>query len=477
MSVSGQYYSLQRVEKGDIVQLVFDQKDFVMRVYERGVPGSTIDKLSGTLQIEMFGNDLYILRQPITGEIVIEKYLDNVLIWSRSVFAFNFFSSSIAVSEGGVYLLTRADGVIQLPGGGSVQQGPGWVLIRISSEGHVIATTAITGATDIQVTDNNGEGNAVIFGNATQPLVMNRQTVIDKTTLYSFAIFVSPTLGPSDILVVDDIVVTKLAAGFNSIIHIEKDGTDNTLIFNGATGDMWTAELGDVEVQELEVYSGFVAVVVKDNTSLKWFLSQYSLAGELISKIDLPIEGDILTTQLAFNEARFLLYAISSIEGGRLLTEYDGFEDTLVWSVSVPNDTNMVAGVVEKVAVHYSNTVRNFVKRLPALVGAVSQVLWPGGTGTTGCPPGFNPCSCPTGNTGCIPPGCCPIHILPNGQAPSVVIVDFLLTSAFAPVIPGQEYFLDIQRKLTTVELPKRYIGTALDDTKVLMIQTGNLAS
>lgn len=477
MAISGQYYSLQSVVKGDLVQLVFGQKDFVMKIYERGVPGLTIPDMTGTVQIAMFNDMLYVLRNPVAGTIIVEAFANEVLLWRQTIAALNIFHLSFTVDQGGVYVLFRGNGVIQIPNGPTMNVRDGWVLIRFGENGQTIAATNITGATDMIVTNNNGEGNAVIYGNSTKPLIMNQRTVIDKTTLYSFAIFVSPTLGPNEVFVIDDIVVEKVAAGFNSLAHIERENTETTLIFNGVTGAMWTADLGDAEVEELQIFSGFLAVIAKNNTTNKWFLSQYSLEGELTSTAILPVEGDILVTQMAFNQARFLVYAISSIEGGRLLTEYDALDNILVWSVSVPTDTNLVTGTVSKVAIHYTNTIRYFAKRLPALVGAVSEVLWPGGTGTTGCPPGFNTCTCPTGSTGCIPPNCCPIHVLPDGSFPTVVRVDFIVTSAFAPVIPGQEYFLGNNSKLTTVETPKRYIGTAIDDTKVIMLQTGNLAS
>jgi len=46
------------------------------------------------------------------------------------------------------------------------------------------------------------------------------------------------------------------------------------------------------------------------------------------------------------------------------------------------------------------------------------------------------------------------------------------VTSAFSPVIPGKEYFLDFRNNITTEAIPSRYFGTAINTKEVLMYQS-----
>lgn len=496
--ISGVYSSAQSLQVGDIVQLVLGQEGFVMKVYERSTFAFELDNLTVLQATAVFGNYVITVQETNRGNILVQEWTAGTLVWSQTVTALTIFSVSVVAGAAGVFLLINADGVITLPNSVVIQQSTGSINILMSfalSNGQMTAYTTIQNPTVINLTYDNANNVSLIYGNATVPLIIGGATIIDQATLYSFAIFLSPTLTPSTILAVTGIVITQLAAGSGNIAYSVTSFGSTTLFFFGADGTTWSQDLGVFTITEIAIYPGFVSILGFGLIESEFSVFQYTLTGVQINMAVLPFIGFIILTQFAFDGIDFILYAVitNSLTNPTIATlaEYNIFDDVIAWSINIPVTTKFLAGVNSLVTVGFDgNTVDAYGKRLPAVVGAVSAVLWqPGVTGGTGaCPPGFTMCtgSCPncfgsgctgpSGTTGGVTGSCCPNTVLPGCVSPYIVEVDFTLTTAFAPVIPGQEYFIDANRQITTNEVLTKYIGTALDSKRVLMLATGSLA-
>jgi phage tail protein X len=308
---------------------------------------------------------------------------------------------------------------------------------------------------------------------------MNNTVVIDKTSEYAYVITLSPTLTPECILVADNIVITDIVANGGNIAYTERHDNITTLNFVGVGPDeqcansdiSWTVNLGDFTVGDLIFYGTVIAIVGQTNNLVIQVL-QYNIDGTLKASQVLPDEGTVLAYQFAVVGNDFLLYTIAdNLIFGRELVEYNVIDNILIWTTPIPQDSTLLAGTIDRVATASTNMIKSFTKRWPGLIGVVSEVIAPNYAGP-GCAPFWSPC---------VVEGvqiCCPDNPpLPNtGQAPYVVRVDFGLTSALAPVIPGQEYFINNDGLVTVDDTPpNKYIGTALDSTRVLLKMTGNV--
>lgn len=490
MEFSGRYSSIQPVQKGDVVQLVLGREGFVMKVYEKQSFAFERGNLNVLKRIVIFNEYIITVRETNRGNIVIEAFVANVSIWSQTITALTVFDLSLVVGNSGVFLLMNADGVITLPNGSTIQQDPTRVVIRFSlRDGTMIGYSTIQGPTFIDIIYDNEINVALLHGNSTTPLIINGINIVDKSSLYSFIVSLSPTLTPTNTLIVDDAIIDRIAAGRGNIAYTERINGETELSFYTIGGSSWTKSLGVFNVAELEILNNFVAVLGNDPVAQTWTLYQYTFDGTEINNVILPVEGVIRNTQLAFNQNRFILYTIHDLQEVNpvesFLTEYDIYDDVVVWRTPISQSSTLLTGDVSLVAIGNENNLTVYRKRLPALIGAVSEVLWPltgtGTTGQTGCPPGFHPCSgceqCEAGCTGASDvSGCCPDNILPGCRLPYIVNVDFILTRAFSPVIPGQEYFLNTNNEISIDERSNRYIGTALDRERVLMLATGSFA-
>lgn len=489
MEISGIYSSLQPVRRGDVVQLVFGKKDFVMKVYDKPRFSFELTNMFSLRQIAVFNQHVITLREASRGVVIVEAFIRNNLQWSQTINALTIYSMEMVVGNGGVFVLIHGDGIIHLPNGTNIQQGITRVLVRFTLNGQMIAYTTIQGPDLVGVLYDYGEENAAIYGSTKRTLVINGATVISESAPYSFAVALSPTLNPSEILTTDNMSIVKISAGNGDIALIEEIDGVATLFFFNNNDTSWSVALGLFEVSEIQVFDNFIAVVGNEFEQRKYVVYQFNFDGTQINKSILPFEGNVIDTQLAYDNNRFLLYAIIEVEGGRSLVEYNIYDAIIVWSTPVLLNALLVSGTTELVVVGSGSNIQAYTKRLPALIGAVSEVLWPiqgtGSTGSTGntgrgCPTGFHGCTgcpeCESECTGGFSGGCCPDNILPGCILPYVVRVDFILTKAFAPVIPGQEYFLDLSNRITTDEMLDRYIGTALDFERVLMLATGSLA-
>ena len=87
------------------------------------------------------------------------------------------------------------------------------------------------------------------------------------------------------------------------------------------------------------------------------------------------------------------------------------------------------------------------MKRFPALIGVVNALLVPGDTS-----------------------GVCTAPVDIPADVRSTACVDFLMTSALGPLIPGKEYYIDRTASLTMIEEGNFLFGTALDNITLLMI-------
>jgi hypothetical protein len=496
--ISGTYSSVQSLQVGDVVQLVLGQDGFVMKVYEKSTFAYELNNLTALQAIAVFDIYTITVQETNRGNVVVQAWTGGISVWSQTITALTIFNVAVVAGAAGVFLLINADGVITLPNSVVIQQSSGTINILMAfalSNGQMTAYTTIQNPTIINLTYDNANDVSLIYGNATVPLIIGGAVIIDQSGLYSFAVFLSPTLTPSTILAVSGIVITQLAAGSGNIAYSVTSFGSTTLFFFGADGTTWSHDLGVFTITEIAIYPGFVATLGFGLIESEFSVFQYTLTGVQINMAVLPFIGFIILTQFAFNGIDFILYAVitNSLTNPTIATlaEYNVFDDVIAWSINIPVTTTLLAGVNSLVAIGFDgNTVDAYGKRFPAVVGAVSAVLWqPGVTGGTGaCPPGFTMCtgSCPncfgsgctgpSGATGGVTGSCCPNNVLPNCLSPYIVQVDFTLTTAFAPVIPGQEYFLDASRQITTNEVATKYIGTALDSQRVLMLATGSLA-
>lgn len=485
MEISGTYSSIQPVTKGDLVQLVVNKEGFVMKVYEKASFSYLRDDFNEIKAMSIFNEYLVTVRELNRGNIKIETFLKGVSIWSQTIVGLSIVDLSIEVGNAGIFLLFSGDGIITLSNGVLINKGPVRVLNRLElKSGNLIAYSIIQGALELNIIYDQVTNISLIAGNTNKPIVINGVTVINKNNPYSFIIPLSPTLISTQPLIVDNALIEEIAVGNSNIAYTVTINGQVELSFYSETST-WTKNLGAVKVLELEIYDNFVAVVAKDLVQNIWAIYQYTFDGIEINDTTLPVEGFIRLTKLAYNKDRFILYAIvddrETNPTKSSLVEYDIYDDVIAWETPIDLGANFLTGDISLVSLGTNDNLTVYNKRLPALIGAVSQVLWPtsGQSGGTGCPPGFhpcrpgeNPCTGLTGGTG----RCCPDNVLPGCRLPYIVTVDFILTKAFAPVIPGQEYFMStINKDITDVETGNRYIGTALDKERVLMLATGGL--
>src|SRR3972149_3075976 len=385
MQLSSIYSSIQPVQVGDVVQLLYGKKDFVMRVYDKSTFGFDLRNLSTIKQIAIFENHTIIVREISRGVLAVNFYDANILVWSRIINALTIYETQLAVGEAGIFVLFQGDGVITLPNGRVIQQGLVTVLVQFSLQGDVSGSTTIQGPNYTNITYDLQTNRISIFGASSKPLIIGGSTIIDKSSLYSFFVFFAPTLIPiNPPLVADDLSVELAAAGKNNIAFTDTVEDITTLYFHGTLGQDWSVILGTFDVDELGIFNNFVALVGKEVNQEKLTIYQFDFNGIQVSKTVLPIEGEVLQTKFASGDNRFVLYTTTVIPGGHVLTEYDIFDDIITWTTPLNFKPDFLGGTITSIVVANDSRLESYGKRLPALVGAVSEVLWPDQTGQTG---------------------------------------------------------------------------------------------
>lgn len=489
MEISGQYYAIQNVAKGDLVQLVYGQEGFVMRVYEKSKFLYTVNDTNVLQGIGMNGTSLFVLSETLHGNLRIYRVDNNVVVWTQAVNGANFSHLDFVVGNDGVYLYMVGDSVITLPNGISIQDTHLKVLVKFSLSGTLMGFSNIKGPYEVKMAYDFQINEMVMYGNSTEPLYMNNTLVIDRHILYGFIIGLGSTLSPLKIIESLGTIIVRLAAGNGSIAFTNVTDALTYMHFINNLGEDWSVILGNVTVRNIEIFANFIGVVAQDDyTPTNWILYQYAFTQQKILEAPLPVQGIPIHTAFAAGPNRFLLYIIANNMGGAILTEYNVFDDVVAWSIPIPVDPLYVAGDISSVSVAYTNSVLVFGKRLPAVIGVVAEIYQRGTGPTCGTgfvyTPGLTGCVNPgptgyTGPTGCVScpgptpcPTCIVPYVLPNGLRPQSVKVEFVLTTALAPVIPGQEYFINSQGNATQSDINTRYIGTALDSTRVLLLST-----
>lgn len=462
MSISGQFASIQPVSVGDIVQLVYGQEGYVMKIYETGNFANEISGLRDIVALAVYGTVTYSVQRLATG-LEITAWANGVMQWSRTIVVHLPTSIEMAAGAGGVYLVFFVESAnVSLPGGVSVASSPTFIVVRFSSTGDMIAYTTLTGVLHPKLTIDAGLSTAVIYGSSTKPLVLGKKTIISDTTLYSYAIILSPTLAANRVFKESDVVILHLVSNSANIAFTDREDNLTTLSFHGGTNN-WNNSIGDLVSDDLIVFPSSVFVAGRVEDTNDWSIYQFAYSGNQLAQIQIPIPitDIILKTIFSYNGTRLLLYVISVLEDeSMVLSEYDVFSDVIIWRTAIPSNTILIAGSNETVSSSTSTTIDTYGKRLPALAGVVAQVLSP--TGSTGS----------TGSTGCCHDSTFDYPPLPNGTQPFVVIVDFLMTSAFAPVIPAQEYYLGDNQRATVIPDNSRYLGTAIDNNRVILAAT-----
>lgn len=484
--ISGQYSAIQPVGVGSVVQLVFNQENFVMLVYDLPDPGPIISDTSIITNVGILGLFVVTVRQQNRGTIVIETYNSRVLVWSQLIFALDITDIDLIVTDVGVAVSMITAGVVNLPNNTNITDGYSNLIVTFDlPTGVVTGTTTLTGTTGIKLGYDRGLEALFFFGITTGILSVNDVPLITDQgeDLYSFAILLSPGMAPTRFITVN--MAIPLFASFDGNFLYNQVLPSTVTVLTYVPIDptqVWITSLGVLDVQEIEMYPDFIAVVGLDIFGVPHIIRLTYTGAQLDSAQPWTSTQNIITlaTQVAVGPTKFILYLLTEEQGQKFLYEYDFANMVIVWRISVPLATNLIAGSVELVAAATLQDLSIFTKRLPAVFGMVSQVLWPAAIPPSEpddvCPPGFhqgNPGDCPEG----VVPCCLPNNILPNGQLPYIVIVDFLLTEALAPVIPAQEYFLGPNGLVTTDSSSKIYIGTALDTKRLLMLTTGNWGS
>lgn len=455
MSISGTYASIQSVTVGSVVQLVYGQEGYVMRVYETGNFTYEIANLNELVGLSVFNNIIYVLIRSSTG-LMINAYSGDGMnpIWSQNIGVHLATQIEIVSGPGGVYILffTENSNII-LPGGTSIPASPQYIIVRFSTQGLIISYTTLTGTGGSipHITYNSGINTAVLYGASTKSLVLGGRTIITSTTLYSYAIILSPSLKASRVFQENSVTILKLSSNSGNIAYVDRSDEITTLSFHSNLNN-WTYDLGNFDVNEITVIPNGVFLVGRNIGGLQYLLYSFSPSGVLVSTAVLQISGVLLKAQFSFLANVLLLYTLSNIEAENYIVgEYNVIDDIIVWRTAVPSGTIWLAGSGTTVASGTDSIIDVYGKRLPALVGAVSEILCAGIQNCSSYPR------------------------LPNGAFPYTVTVDFILTTAFSkiiPVIPGQEYFLDINGTVTVIPNDQRYIGTALDKSRVLMLAT-----
>jgi hypothetical protein len=480
MDISGTYSSIQPVKKGDIVQLVLGKNGFVMKLYEKGILISDILNLLTLWQIVVFDNNIYITQKVSRGVVNVKSYNKSDLLWSQTINAMTIFQIYMATGTNGVFVLIRANGNIFIPGGPVIHQNTDtvWVLIRFSLQGQMIAFTTIKNPDTMQILYDTEKNVAVISGTSTNALTIGSITVVNNDKLYSFIVYLSPGLLPTTTIVVDNIIIDHIAVNNGNIIYTKVEAGITTIYFlNTNNENSWNQSLGILTVLNLSIFDSFITILGFELVETSKFVFKYDLIGTLLTKQELQFEGNISKSQFAYNGVTLLLYTIAHINTDKHLIEYNLSEDVAIWSTLLPPDYQLLGGTNSLVSVGSLSNMRIYGKRFPALVGVVSEILWPtNGMVHPGCPPGFHQCTqCPPceGCTGSQFIGqCCPDNLLQGYKAPYIVKVDFIITKGLSPVVPGQEYFVGPKGNVNTDELGI-YLGTALDNERVLMLATG----
>jgi hypothetical protein len=498
MNISGTYTSLQPVIVGDLVQLVLNRQGAVMQLYEKQILNYEVPNLNNLITMQLYGDYLIVVRLPGIGFLSLELYTKGSLTWTQTLTTLQFSNISLVIGSSGIFLLFDSVGITHLPGV-SISQSPITILSQFGFDSNLLSVCTISSTTSRSIVYDNTANTIYLYGTLSTPLRINNSTVVNRNSLYSFAISLSTTLVPINTLVAEAITIELLAVNNGNIAFTERNGSSTSLNYVSVDNTGFTVSLGLFTTYDLQFYSNFIAVLGNELLVNAWYVYQFLFDGTEIAKTTVSLPQTIEEATLAFNLDRFIVYAISRLAGGNyILSEFDIYDSIEVWSTPIPPNSTNLSGVTSELTISYpttgcsntgttcpsgttccSNTIRVYGKRLPYFIGAVSEVIWPNGTGTTGpsgCIEGFSPCSeCPIGCTGCTgSPICCSNVVIPNCGIPYIVTVDFIKTNAFSPVIAGQEYYINILTgRVTTDETLGRYLGTAIDDETVVMLSSG----
>lgn len=487
MEISRQYYSAQSLLRGQLVQLEENMEGYVTALYDRRTLSSSLN-LQQIKVIRVWENMAFVLNQQSRSQLILSAFtttlfepknsgnpLANVRpSWSGTFSALDFANIQMVVGDTGIFVSFFSNGNVFLPNGSSIQQTPAQILTRLSLDGQVVASTFIQGSDLINITFDNSTKTAVIYGNSNLPLVISRRVIISRTmSPYSFVVFLSLSLVAEKTFVDDQTVVELLVAGNKNIAYIDQN---NYLFYYEENGNNWDVSFQGYNVLNLLINNNTIIIVFRDNSTGKYYFQNYDISGNVFRSGNIPITGTVITASMNLQNTN-RLFVLVLREDILYVEEYDLLQLVRIMSKSVPNNSIFVSGSDSLMGVASTSNLQLYQTTMTRLVGVVSQILTPSPTPLPPgqqCPPGFYPCvDCPPcNNRGCTGfpiDGCCPEQLLPNCKAPMVVQVDFGITTALAPLIPGQEYFIDSQKRLTTDSSSNRYLGTALDSTTLYM--------
>lgn len=507
--LSREVKSLQTLQVGEIVQLAYNQEDYVIKVSDIGDENAIVPNLASIMSMATYEDVTYLLRTTSVSVTIIEAYRESRLIWSSRITALNNLYTNdrnvyLTAGSGGVYPIIHGDGIIILPDGTNIDASGelgAWVLMKYDHDGTYRNAAVIRGVDSISSKYDMGDNVPIVYGVASGNITVSGLRIITMSGLYNYVLTFTSDLSPGQGLILHDGMLLLIASYSRNIVYTEFIDGVSEITFLGADGTTWSENLGIYRVDELEIYEDFLAVVARSmlNPNTPHIVVQFTYEGDQIFRADIPFNGIVITTTMAYDGARFLLYAVISSPAQYAVEEFDIFNNVVVWvetiapPVSVDYEDYFLSGSIETVSVARRGDVSipdtytelvTFGKRFPHLVGVIKEILLPyQGTGPImSCPYGYEPCAtCTTCFPNCELPDnpsvrCCPITLLSGCRVPFIYIMEIGITTAYSDLVPGQEYFHDPSNNLiTTDSLAGPYMGTAITSTMFYMLRIGGV--
>lgn len=471
--ISGEYLAIQSVSVGTPVQLVLGQDRRVRQIYQIGqfgfdfeVPTQTVITLA--VFITGVGSILYVVNQTQDG-LTLTAYRLNIpgrccptdttvttTLWSASTACFNPTNIQLVGGDGGIFLMFYSSNIVTLPNGVTLPGIPQAALQRYSPvNGRVLNWTVLQGDPAVKITYDPGLSLAVLYGSTQENIILGTVTVFapNPPALYSYVIILNASLGVQRSIAEPGITISLLSSYGGNIAYIQA----LELIYHSADGTVnWIAQLMNITPYILLVLPNGVFIVGVGGT-----ISTFTPNGVLLSNLAIVLPGTFVTAVFAYSDNVVLTYILSKVGGDtphNVLSEYNLFDLILTWRSEIDVDLNIIAGTTEWVSAGSAIAVDVYTKRLPRVIGIVREII--------------------------------PVEDARNAELMSLegspsdvnlqqltsipVIVDFTVTPALAPLIPGAEYFLDSQRVINTTNTG-RYLGTALNSIDFLISQSGEV--